>query len=153
MELSTIRDRIANTPLVKKLPEGMRKRFAGALLWISTTDDASRTQLLIEQGEKNKDLGVLILEGMVRIKTESSQTKTIEAPDILGEVQLFMPDRARTATVEVVVGGKILTFSWQALAAECRAVFNEEEMGTLRKAIFDSAWTREQGLFDKLTRK
>lgn len=153
MELSTIRERIVNTPLVKKLPDAMRKRFAIALLWISETEDATRTQRLIEQGEKNRDLGILILEGMVRIKNESTQTKTIEAPDILGEVQLFTPDRARTATVEVVVGGKILTFSWKALAAECRELYRDEEMDTLRKAIYDSAWTREKGLFDATGKK
>lgn len=153
MELATIRERIQNTPLVKKLPEAMRRRFVGALLWLGQTDDASRTQNLIEQGEKDRDLGVLILEGMVRIKNETTQTKTIEAPDILGEVQLFTPGRARTATVEVVVGGKILTFSWDALAKECRAVFSDAEMETLKKAIYDSAWTREKGLFDKLKAK
>jgi len=153
MELSTMRERILATPLVKKLPDAMRKRFTTALLWISETEDATRTQRLIEQGDKNRDLGVLILEGMVRIKNESTQTKTIEAPDILGEVQLFTPDRARTATGEVVVGGKILTFSWKALAAECRELFEDAEMETLRKAIYDSAWTREKGLFDKKTTK
>jgi hypothetical protein len=153
MDLGTIRERILATPLVRKLPEDQRKKFATTLLWIAETEDVSRTQLLIEQGEKNRDLGVLILEGMVRIRNESTQSKTIEAPDILGEVQLFTPDRARTATVEVVVGGKILSFSWKALAAECRVVFSDDEMDVLRKAIYDSAWTREEGLFDKLTKK
>jgi hypothetical protein len=152
MELGAIRDRIQNTPLVKKLPAEMRKRFVNALLWVSETQDAARTQHLIEQGEKDRDSGVLILEGIVRIKNETTQTKTIEAPDILGEVQLFTPGGARTATVEVVVGGKFLTFSWKALAVECLEAFSDAEMQTLRKAIYDSAWTREKGLFDKLAK-
>ncbi len=153
MELQTIRDRILKTPLLRKLPEPLRKRFVQTLLWLSETQEASRTQLLIEQGDKNKDLGIILVEGMVRIKNEAIDCKSIEAPDILGEVQLFTPDRARTATVEVVVGGKILTFSWKALAAECREKFDDAEMESLRKAIYDSAWTREKGLFDKLAKK
>ena len=152
MELRMMRERILDTPLVSKLPEDMRRRFVCALLWIAQTEDAARTQTLIEQGEKNKDLGVLILEGMVRIKNESTQTKTIEAPDILGEVQLFTPGRARTATVEVVVGGKILTFSWQALAKECREVFTDAEREALCKVIYDSAWTREKGLLERIAK-
>ena len=153
MELQIIRERILKTPLLSKLPDSLRKRFAQTLLWLSDTQAASRTQLLIEQGEKNRDLGVILVEGMVRIKNETIESKTIEAPDILGEVQLFTPERARTATVEVVVGGTILTFSWKALAAECRATFTDDEMESLRKAIYDSAWTRERGLFEKLTKK
>ena len=153
MDLSTIRERVLATPLVKKLPAAMHQRFAQALLWISETKDVARTQNLIEQGEKHSDEGVLILEGMVRVKTEDGISKTIEAPDILGEIQLFTPGRARTATVEVVVGGKILTFGWTALAQECRGVFTEDEMRTLKEAIYSSAWTREKGLFEKIAKK
>ncbi len=153
MDLSTIRERILATPLVKKLPAPMHQRFAQALLWISETKEVARTQHLIEQGEKHSDQGVLVLEGMVRVKTEDGVSKTIEAPDILGEIQLFTPGRARTATVEVVVGGKILTFAWAALAQECRSAFNDDEMHTLKEAIYSSAWTREKGLFDKLAKK
>ena len=153
MELATIRERILATPLVKKLPPEMHQRFTQSLLWIGETKEASRTQHLIEQGEKHEDQGVLILEGMVRIKTEDGVSKSIEAPDILGEIQLFTPGRARTATVEVVGGGLILVFSWDALAQECRRIFNEDEMRTLKEAIYSSAWTREKGLFEKIARK
>jgi len=153
MDLSTIRERILSTPLVKKLPAPMHQRFAQALLWISDTKDVARTQNLIEQGEKHSDQGVLILEGMVRVKTEDGVSKTIEAPDILGEIQLFTPGRARTATVEVVVGGKILAFAWTTLAQECQRIFSDDEMKTLREAIYSSAWTREKGLFEKLAKK
>ncbi len=153
MDLSSIRERILSTPLVKKLPAAMHQRFTLALLWISQTKEVSRTQHLIEQGEKHVDEGVLVLEGMVRVKTEDGVSKTIEAPDILGEIQLFTPGRARTATVEVVVGGQILVFAWSALAQECQRVFDESEMKTLRDAIYSSAWTREKGLFEKLAKK
>jgi hypothetical protein len=153
MDLSTIRERILATPLVMKLPAPMHQRFAQSLLWIAQTKEVSRAQHLIEQGEKHQDQGVLILEGMVRIKTEEGVSKSIEAPDILGEVQLFTPGRARTATVEVVVGGEILVFSWDGLAQECRRIFSEDEMRTLKEAIYSSAWTREKGLFDKIGRK
>ncbi len=110
MDLATIRDRILETPLFQRLPAAMHQRLAQTLLWISQTEEVSREQKLFEQGQRNEDEGVIILEGMVRVITEQDQNKTIEAPDVLGEVQLFTPERTRTATVEVIVGGTILTF-------------------------------------------
>jgi CRP-like cAMP-binding protein len=153
MELSEVRNRILNTPLVKNLPESMRNKFAMQLLWIAQTEEVSREQNLFVQGDKDSDYGCLILEGMVRIITEKSNKKTIDAPDILGEVQLFTPQGERTATVEVVVGGEILTFSWKEFGNAARENFSEEEMATLKKVIADSAWTRQEDLMEKIKEK
>lgn len=150
MELADMRERILDTPLVQKLPEAMRQRFAMILLWVSQTRDVSREEKLFQQGDARNNEGCLILEGMVRIITEEQHTKTIEAPDILGEVQLFTPQGTRTATVEVVVGGKILVFGWKDLGRQAREFFSEDEMAKLKKIITDSAWTREKNLFDKI---
>lgn len=150
MDLATIRERILATPLVSRLPDGMRQRFVMILLWLSDTREVSREETLFEQGESDTDDGCLILEGMVRIKTESAANKTIEAPDILGEVQLFTPNRQRTATVEVVVGGNVLTFSWHELAKVAKEHFTEAEFADLKRVITESAWTREENLQQKI---
>ena len=153
MELSLIRERILATPLVKNLPEGMRQRFVMLLLWISQTEEVSREQQIFRQGDKETDEGCLILEGIVRVITEDSDKKTIEAPDILGEVQLFTPQGARTATVEVVVGGDILSFGWREFGVAAREHYTKDEMAVLKKVIAESAWTREDNLFEKTHRK
>lgn len=146
MDLATIRERVLATPLVSRLPDDMRQRFVMILLWLSDTREVSREEKLFEQGDSDSDDGCLILEGMVRVKTESASNKTIEAPDILGEVQLFTPNRQRTATVEVVVGGIVLTFSWHALAKTAREYFSDDEFTELKRVITESAWTREDNL-------
>lgn len=153
MQLSLIRERILDTPLAKKLPEPMRQRFVKILLWIAKTEEVSREQELFKQGETDTDRGCLILEGMVRIITEKSGSKTIDAPDILGEVQLFTPKGERTATVEVVVGGEILTFGWRDFASQAREQFNNEEMATMRNLIAESAWAREDKLLERVQAK
>lgn len=150
MELGMIRERILGTPLVSGLPEEMRKRFVMILLWISETRDVSRKDVLFKLGDKDTGTGCIVLEGMVRIITEESDKKTIEAPDILGEVQLFTPEGKRTATVEVVVGGSIMTFEWKALGTQAKAFFSEDELSSLKKIIAGSAWRREDALFEKL---
>ena len=150
MELGEIRQRIQDTPLVKKLPEDMRQRFVMMILALAETKDVSREEKIFEQGAKDTDQGCIILEGMVRIITEESDKKTIEAPEILGEVQLFTPQGARTATVEVVVGGKILLFKWLELSELSKTFYNDEEMAALKKIIKESAWTREKNLFEKI---
>lgn len=153
MELESIRERILKTPLVSNLPESMRQRFAMMLLWLADTAEVSRTDVLFKMGDKDTGTGCLILEGMVRIITEKQDKKTIEAPEILGEVQLFTPEGTRTATVEVVVGGKILTFQWREFGALAQEFYSEEEMALLKKTITESAWRREEDLFEKLQRK
>ncbi len=150
MELGDIRQRIKDTPLVKKLPEDMQQRFVMMILALAETKEVSREEKIFEQGTKDTDQGCLILEGMVRIITEESDKKTIEAPEILGEVQLFTPQGARTATVEVVVGGKILLFKWRDLSELSKKFYNNDEMATLKKIIQESAWTREKNLFEKI---
>lgn len=150
MNLADMRTRILTTPLAKKLPDDMQKRFAMILLWVSDTAEVSREDRLFEQGAKDTDTGMLILEGMVRIITDGATKKTIEAPDILGEVQLFTPEGTRTATVDVVVGGVILTFRWKELGDLAREFFTDDEMETLRSLIMESAWTREKNLNERL---
>lgn len=149
MELEKIREQILKTRLVRNLPENMRQRFAMLILGLAETREVFREEQIFKQGDRDADTGCIILEGMVRIITEDSDKKTIEAPDILGEVQLFTPDRVRTATVEVVVGGNILTFKWKDLGRATQEVFNKEEMAALKRVITESAWTREKSVFEK----
>lgn len=150
MELSTLRGRILDTPLVRSLPDKMRNKMVMLLLWISETEEVTREQKLFVQGDVDTDRGCLILEGMVRIITEGNNRNTINAPDILGEVQLFTPNGERTATVEVVVGGEILTFGWLEFGAEARKIMSEEEFAVLKKMIAESAWTRDNNLVEKI---
>ncbi len=67
----------------------------------------------------------------------------MDAPDILGEVQLFTPQAERTATVEIVFGGPALTFCWRDLGAKAQAGFSPEELSQLREIIRHSAAIRE----------
>jgi CRP-like cAMP-binding protein len=150
MELKLMREKILETPLVKTLPEGMRQRFAMILLWVSETKDVSRRDKLLVQGDKDAGTGCVILEGMVQVRTEDNAVKHIEAPDILGEVQLFTPQGQRTATVEVVVGGTVLMFAWHDFGVTARQFYNDEEIATLKRLITQSAWRREENLFDKV---
>lgn len=150
MELHVIRERIQKCSLVSSLPSAMRQRFVMLLLNIAETQSVSRRHVLFEIGDKNTNTGCVILEGMVKVKTESGESKHIEAPDILGEVQLFTPSGKRTATVEVVIGGSVLLFSWKKLGAAAKAEFNDEEMGKLKEAITKSAWRREANIFEKI---
>jgi CRP-like cAMP-binding protein len=150
MELAEVRLHILNTPLAKSLPEDMQYKFVMLLLWISKTATVEPDQKLFIKGSTDTDKGCLILEGSVRIITEESDQKTIAAPDILGEVQLFTPKGERTATVQAIEGGVILTFGWRDFSSVARKLMSDEEMKTLKKTIADSAWTRENNLMEKI---
>lgn len=151
MHLKLMRERILATSLLKALPETMRQRFAMILLWVSETRDVSRKDKLFVQGDLDAGTGCVVLEGMVQVRTEENPdaVKHIDAPDILGEVQLFTPQGQRSATVEVVVGGTIMTFVWHDLGVAARQFFDEEEMASLKRVITESAWRREENLFGR----
>ncbi len=151
MELKLMRERILETPLVTSLPEGMRSRFGMILLWVSESRSVSRRDLLFHQGSMDGGTGCVVLEGMVQVRTgeDPEAVKHIEAPDVLGELQLFTPQGKRTATVEVVVGGSVLTFAWQDLGTVARQLFTDAELVTLKRIIVESAWRREENLFEK----
>jgi len=150
MDLSEVRLRILNTPLVKKLPEEMQFKLAMLLLWTAKTSTVETGEKLFVEGSTDTDKGCLILDGSVRITTDGGDPKTLAAPDILGEVQLFTPKGERTATVEALEGGVILTFGWREFSAMARKIMSDEEMKTLKKTIADSAWTREDNLMERV---
>ncbi len=141
---------IHETPLVGFLPESMRQRFADAVLDIAQSDEARSGDVLFTLGERNTDEGLFVLEGAVKVTRSNGEVRYLEAPDVLGEVQLFAPGAERTATVETVYGGAVLRFSWRELGAQAKSIFNADELSELRRAIRDSADSREKNLLTTL---
>ena len=137
---------LAETPLVNTLPHRMRDRFVELVLDVAQSTEARSGEVLFKLGEKNTDEGLFILEGAVKVTRSNGEVRFMEAPDVLGEVQLFAPSAERTATVETVYGGAILRFSWKELAAQSKKIFSPVEMNALRDAIRDSADARERNL-------
>jgi CRP-like cAMP-binding protein len=106
--------------------------------------------LLFKLGDRNTDEGLFILEGAVKVTRANGDVRFLEAPDVLGEVQLFAPGAERTATVEVVYGGAVLRFSWRELGAKAKSIFSAAELAELRRAIRESADAREKNLLKSL---
>lgn len=150
MKLHEIRNKIRETLLVQLLPEEMRDRFVLVVLSTAEEDEMRSGKTLFKIGEPDADRGCAILEGMVKVTTADGEVKHLEAPEILGEVQLFTPQAKRTATVHTVLGGPILIFRWQELGRLARQVFSQEELSTLRERISDLADMREKDLLHKI---
>ena len=148
MELGDIRSTILRTPLVKNLPEEMQPNFVMMLLYLSETREMSRGEILFLKGECETDTGCVILQGMVEVQCKEKAV-FVEAPEIIGEMHLFTPEGARTATVEVTVGGMCLEFEWGALGTLARQFYSAKELDTLKKSIVDYAWKRDASLFAK----
>lgn len=141
---------LSRTALVSALPHKMQGRFVDLILGIARDIDSHSGDVLFKLGEKNVDEGLFILEGAVKVTRANGDVRFLEAPEVLGEVQLFAPGGERTATVETVYGGAMLRFSWKELAAAAKKEFSPAEMGALRNAIRDSADAREQNLLVSL---
>lgn len=138
------------TPLIARLPESMRRRLADQVIEVAQSDEARAGEVLFRIGDKNTDEGVFFLEGAVKVTRASGEVLFFEAPDVLGEVQLFSPGAERTATVEMAYSGTLLRFSWKELGAAAKTAFTAEELAQLREAIRDTAAAREKNLLTSL---
>jgi len=128
----------------------MRDRFVETVLDVSHADESRSGEVLFAIGERNTDEGIFVLEGAVKVTRANGEVRYLEAPDVLGEIQLFSPGGERTATVETVYGGTVLRFSWRQLGAESKSAFNATELAELRRAIHDTADAREKHLLKTL---
>lgn len=145
-----LRDRLNQTLLVKLLPGAIRPSFVDLLEEHGMPGKIAAGETVFTRGETNTDLGCIILDGVVKITLADGQVRYLEAPEILGEVQLFTPQAQRTATVESVTGNAVLTFEWHDLGAAVREAFSNDALQSLRDAIHESARMREQNLLDTL---
>ena len=141
---------IGNTLLLQVLPEFMREKFIELILSASAEVDIGPGDILFRAGEPDVDRGYICLEGALRVTRADGTVRYIEAPDILGEVQLFSPGAKRTATVEAVFGGAALEFEWRDLGAMAKDTFGKDELRELRDAIAHSASMREKNLLESL---
>lgn len=149
MHPQDVLNKLHETPLVKLLPPEMRGPFVGQLLDRAAHETYAAGATVFRRGESETDMGVIFLEGMVRVTLADGQQRYLEAPEILGEVQLFTPNAHRSATVECVVGGPVLEFGWHDLGTAIRNTFTPEQLETLRDCIKHSAKTREQNMLDQ----
>ncbi len=146
MDPSEIPPKVRETLLVSRLPEPMRDRFVELLLSVSSEGEVTPGEVLFRIGDTSNDQGCLYISGALKITRADGEVRYIDGPDIVGEVQLFTPQAARTATVEVVFGGPALYFEWQELGAEAQDIFTPEELAKLRETIKECARMREQRL-------
>ncbi len=147
MELQDIRTAILGTAVFTNLPEEMRPKILACMLEIASTRPVTRGDFLFLQGERETDTGCLLLAGTAEVRREGEKPVYVQAPDILGEMQLFSRQGQRTATVEITVGGTVLEFHWREFGRVCRHLFDENEMACLKKTIADYAWKRDPNLF------
>lgn len=147
MELQEVRDRIMQVPLCKSLPAPMQGPLVAGLLGLASTRDARKGSFLYLQGARDPDTGCLLLRGSVEVRKENEPPIIVNAPDVLGEMQLFTPLGRRTATVEMASDGTVLEFSWHDFAQLARRLFDKQERDVLKRAVADCAWRRDPNLF------
>ncbi len=149
MTISEIRAALLEVSLVKELPRHMRRRMAMIFLWTTESRMVEAGEHVYEQGAQDENGGSILVSGTVEIAKAGCEAEVVSAPEVLGEIQQFMPNRERTATVKSLEGGCILTFSWQDLADAAAEVFTPGECEILRALITQMAWGRCAELFDQ----
>ena len=148
MTLEDLRQTILKIPLCNKLPENMRDRFGMIFLWISTPKDVSHGDKIYSEGEEDENTGCLLIEGIIEVQRKGQPAVRLEAPELLGESGQFTLGHKRTATVEVVVGGRELSFSWRDFGQWAVQLYTHEERRVLKRLIAETAWDRSGKYLD-----
>jgi len=149
MKLHDLRSKILSIPLMKLIPDTMQERLGMIFLWVSEAEQMTEGEHLYEEGQHDENLGCLLLDGAVIIRKGDHEPITVEGPALLGEMQQFTPDQARTATVELATAGLVLKFEWHEFVALSMAYLTKAEQATLKEVITRSASKRFRELYDQ----
>lgn len=149
VNLNYAREQLLEVPLVTKLPENLRERFAALLLWVGTQVEFEDGAYIYMEGKSERNLGSILLDGRVTIEKDEQEVHTLTAPNLIGEAQQFTSNRERTASVRAV--GLVLTlkFAWGDVGSKARELFSKEERLIIRKVIVDLAQERCVDIFDE----
>lgn len=128
-------DKIAQLPLLRFVPDGMRGRIAQLFAGVSSTIVTTPGEALVRRGELGGDTGYVLLDGAAEVVRDEGAPIRVEAPALIGEMYQFNPHAERTATVRAVEAGRALKFSWQAFYSQAKATLPEPDQGQLMGAI------------------
>lgn len=140
MPADPIRDTITQLRFFGEIPREARDRVADAFIQVGKRRRLPEGTRLFTQGEEGTDEGYILLEGDVLVTKSTGMGLECPAPELLGEMKQFNPNKLRTATVEAMNDIEVLAFSWPAFEKAVQAKLNDAERKALRAALQNYAW-------------
>lgn len=125
---------IPKLAIFSDLDEELRVRVCMPLPWISKRMKLSDGEALFDAGACCRSRGFLLTEGSVSLTWEKEETRVVSAPDIIGIMPNYKPERLWSASARASGEVDLLAFSWFEYGEALQGLLSREEM----KLFFES---------------
>ncbi len=149
MDLGEYKAQAMQVPMFEELAEDTRESVCRILLQIATRTDLAAGGVLYAKGEEEKGTGALLVAGALLVGAGAAGPLTINAPDILGEMQQFDEYGQRAADVTAAEDAVVLEFPWEDFVGVALSVLSQEAQIEV-KAMFSRNSRARRAALDKL---
>ncbi len=151
MDLEEHGAQAGNVPMLQDLQEETRAIVTRILLKIAKRLQLASGDVLYTEGAEDTNVGALLVEGALTVQSGDSEPLTVDAPDLLGEMQMLDEYGQRKATVTAAEDSVVLEFGWDDFIGVARSVLTQEQQVEVRDMIATHAAARLEG-FSALTK-
>jgi len=130
----------SSLPFAHQLSPEAFAGFADALASIGVVEHAEPDTVLFREGDQPSDLGVVILEGAIKVSKPGTPEIEHAGAELLGEISRFNPTGLRTATVTTARPCKLIRFTWENLEKAAQRRMNQADFEALMKTLEEYAW-------------
>lgn len=125
---------VAGLALFRQLPDRLRLRSSLHLLWIAQPRRFEDGETLFAEGEACGDVGFQLNSGTVTLLAGGKVRATLQAPELIGVMPDFDPERTWTATARAEGSICACRFSWQEYMARLQESLAPDEYAAFHDA-------------------
>lgn len=104
-------EQVCRIPMLDSLSDSTRKSVASVLLQTAKELTLERGEVLYQGGDDSDNTGTMLVKGSVTVERDGKSV-TLNAPELLGEMQQMNKTRQRAATVTAQEQCIVLVFNW-----------------------------------------
>jgi hypothetical protein len=131
---------LSSLPFAHTLSPEAFAGFADALASIGIVENAEADTVLFREGDQPSDLGIVILEGAIKVQKPGTPEIEHSGAELLGEISRFNPTGLRTATVTTAQPCKLIRFAWANLEKAAHRRMSQADFDEMMKTLEEYAW-------------
>lgn len=145
MDKEQRRSEMSKLELLDALSGDLRHQVVNTLLEISEYERFAKNAILFTEGDQGSDVGYILLKGDILVRKTHAPEVLCQAPELLGEMKQFNPNRQRTATVEAVTELLVMRFSWHDFNDAIEQILSDTDQEAVIQALESCAWQHFTG--------
>jgi len=143
VEVSEYGAQVARIPMFQELREETRARVCSLLLSMVKPSVFVAGDILYMKGAEDPGTGALLVEGALAVGTGDGEELIVDAPELLGEMQMFDEYGQRTATVTATQASVVLEFVWNDFIALAISGLTQQQQLEVKAMLTAHAGARQ----------